>query len=200
METEIEKILLEHLKETLKQFQNYLVWGLVAILSYYLLVINKSNITNINLPVIGSFDSIDKSLASMICISVFFFLGAMATYALERVDRICLTFAYVDKTKIQDDSELIALFENKTKLLQATLTFPSIATENKWLIRIAPMIISIVLIVLARIEIWNSASSFSTQLLILSILLSPFITITVLLLNSWYLTHIPKPDRIKISR
>jgi hypothetical protein len=181
METEVEKILLDNFKETLKQFQNYIVWALVATLSYYLLTLSKSNTTQLNLPVIGSINAIDKSLASVISISVFWFLGAMASYALERADRIAVTLkAY-----------------GKEKLLKAMVTYPSIATEPYPLIRLAPALISILLIIAARVEVWSSASKTDRQLSVLFLLLVPYITIAVKLIKNSL--PVEKPQKLKIK-
>ncbi len=220
MTNESKNILLDNLKETLKQFQNYLVLGLLAALSYFLLVLSKSETASVNLQGIVSANSIDKATASTIWICVFWFLGALATYALERIDRICITYLAIDTQKLSEAKELVSKFRNRKEeltdsetkqftevkefinehytrleILKAATTFPSIATEVYRLVRIAPALISIALIVLARIKIWNSNIHSDVQIYEMIILILPYFVIAIQLLKSSL--PIAKPEKFQ---
>jgi len=180
MEKDAEDILIENLKETLKQFQSYLVWGIIASISYYLLTLNKSATTNLNLPVIGSMEAIDINFARLVSLSIYWILGWMAGYALERTERITLK-----------------LYHRK-EILKAVATYPSIATEIYPIVRIFAGLLPIVIMCLGRIESWNNNSRTDSQIFKIAMLLAPYLTIIILLFRSSL--PLDKPEKIKIER
>lgn len=220
MSDEARNILLENLKESLKQFQKYLVFGLLAALSYFLLVISRSDTTSVNLEGIVSANGVSKEAVSVIWISIFWILGALASYSLERIDRICAKYLDLDSDKIavaksfiakkEDEehalseeeereysaaTEFIAERHLRLEILKAVTTYPSIATEVYPFVRIAPAIISIVVILLARIHIWNPDSRNDIQVIELVFLVIPYIVIALQLLRGSL--PIEKPERYR---
>jgi hypothetical protein len=179
MNKEAEQILIDNLKETLKQFQSYLLWGIVAAITYYLLVLNKSSTTNLELPVIGNLHSVDTSFAKHICLAVYWLLGLMAGYALERTERISI--------KLNDSPEI----------LKAASTYPSIATEIYPLVRVLAGLLPVAIMVFARIEIWNRSLDTDMQIYKLLLLAAPYLTIVVLLIRN--ALPLDKPAKVKIE-
>jgi hypothetical protein len=180
MDKEVQDILLENLKESLKQFQNYLIWGMIASITYYILALNKSNTTNLNLPVVGSMDAVNTHFARLISLAVYWILGCMGSYALERIERIS-----------------VKLFHKK-ELLKAVATYPSIATEIYPLVRVFAGLLPIVILVLGRIELWNNNAKTSDQIYKMVFLIIPYLTIIIQLLKNTL--PLDKPEKIKIDK
>jgi len=109
--TEIEKILSENLKEALRQFQTYLLWGIGSSLSFLILSITSYGSETITIPLPGFFASVNITFAKIIALAIAWIAGALATYQHELAVRIAV--------KLQKNMNL----------LHALLTFPSIATE-----------------------------------------------------------------------
>jgi len=156
--SELDKIKAENLKETLRQFQRYLVWGIGSALSYYILSSINPGSTNVNVPLPGAFVSVTTDFAKTIALAIFWIAGAMANYEHERAQRI-----------------VVSLGSNR-KLVRAILTFPSLATEIYPVVRVAAVIIPAALVVFGLINEWTkSTAGGGDRLTMILLLFSPYL-------------------------
>lgn len=160
--TDSDKILVDNMKETLRQLQSYLVWGIGSSLSFLILSVTDLKSGTVNVPLPGSFVSVNTTFAAAIALSIYWVVGALASYAHERAQRIA--------SKMQDNPELLG----------ATLTFPSIATEFYPAVRVLAAIIPCAFTLVGLIYGWRKAEGnlewriFSTFLL-----LAPYVTLVM---------------------
>ena len=133
-----EEILIDNFRESLRQLQVYIIWGIGSSLSYLILStsVPKPGQTPASIPIPGAFIAIDPGIARVIALSIYWVVGAMATYAFERAQRIAETL------------------RNNPQLLNASLTFPSIATETYTLVRLIPALLPLFLFLSAIIAQW----------------------------------------------
>jgi hypothetical protein len=181
IEKDVENILFDNLKEALKQFQNYLVWGIVACLTYFLLTIGNSTTTSLNITPIGSLPPIDISTGKFISLSVYWILGLLSGFTLERAERISLT-----------------LIDINPRRLKAMLTYPSIATGSHLAVRLFASLIPILIAVSGAIVDWNNDLKASIQIGMILLLIAPYLTIIIFQLQSKM--PLVKQEKIKIER
>jgi hypothetical protein len=162
MNSELEKILLENLKQSLIQYQNYLIGGLVAAILFFLL--SRSTAPTAKLSVgIGSIEAnIKHALYFSFCL--YWISGALASYALENANRIGL--------KLQHNEPL----------LKAAITYPSLATEIHPGIRVIAGILPALIMVYSFLTVKGTTSL--EKIFMLIIIAAPYLTITIELVQT----------------
>jgi hypothetical protein len=178
---ESDKIRVENLKETLRQFQSNLVWGIGSSLSYLILSVSDLGSTHLSVPLPGAFVSVTTDFARAIALAIAWGAGALASYAHERARRIAYGL------------------RSEPDLLRATLTFPSIATEIYPLVRVLPAILPAVFLFIGLLAEWmNTEGETASRLLVAVLLLAPYLT---LIIDLTYLSlPLDKPPRLRLDR
>ena len=163
---ERDDVLLENLREALRQVQRYTVWGIGSALSYFALATTDLGSTSVDVPVpgsFGSFVSVNTEFAKVLALAIFWVAGAMAVYTHEGAIRISRAL------------------QCNPDLLRAALTFPSIATEIYGLVRVSAALIPAGLVLTGLVlDAGLRAYIGSTALLMgTAVLLSPYIVFAI---------------------
>lgn len=157
---ESDKILTDNLKETLRQLQSYVIWGIGSSLSFLILSLSDFRSMNVTVALPGSFVPVSADFAKIIAVSIYWVAGALASYAHERAERIA--------------SRL------NPELLDATLTFPSVATEYYPGVRALAALIPSGFILAGLISSWRkSEGELGLRIFLTAILLVPYITLFI---------------------
>src|SRR5713226_5005543 len=124
--TEVEKVLVDNLKEALQQLQRYMVFGLGS--SLFLLVLSSSHHQSgaeVEIKVPGDFmpGPVPLRLAVAIVVAAYWVVGVLATIAVARPKRI------VRLLRSDADSYAKGPKDNE-KIVEAVLTYPSIPTTK----------------------------------------------------------------------
>jgi hypothetical protein len=158
--TELEKILVENLREGLRQFQTYLTWGIGAALSFLLLSISDLGSETVGLPIPGAFASVNTTFARIIALAIAWVAGALATYTYERIVRI--------KAELWTNA----------KLLRTVLTYPSVLTVIYPGVSLIAVFVPGACIVGGFIFIWNNIpGDFGWRLFLATVSLAPYIVL-----------------------
>src|SRR2546425_2644221 len=174
--TEIEKVLVDNLKEALQQLQRYMVFGLGS--SLFLLVLSSSHQQSgagVEIKVPGDFipGPVPLRMAAAIVVAAYWVAGVLAASAVFRPKRI------VQLLRSNANSYAEGPKHNE-KLVEAVLTYPSIPTTKRHAPRLMLSILLAILFVAAAFQSgWrpNTLWTFVPELL----LVLPYLALTLLL-------------------
>ncbi|NKQ35074.1 MAG: acetylxylan esterase [Chloroflexi bacterium] len=158
---EPEDILVENLRTALDRIQGYMVWGIGSALFLVLLVEATPRLVEtgerVELP--GGFLGTNPQLAGAVVLTVYWVSGFMASYTLSRAERI------VEKLR------------SSPKILDAALTYPSIATTRIHAPRIGAALLPAVLFFIAYVIEGGGWPESFYSLLGLFFLVVPYVTL-----------------------
>jgi len=135
------QILIEHFRESQRQIQTCIVWSIGASLSWLLLALSsgKPGEGTSPVPIPGSFVGAERDVALIIAFTVYWAVGAMATYAAQNAIRI------VAELGKEPDAE---------GLLAALGTYPSVGNERYPGVRVIAAVLPFLLFLAGAIVLW----------------------------------------------
>ena len=174
--TEIEKVLVDNLKEAIQQLQRYMVFGLGS--SLFLLVLSSSHQQSgagVEIKVPGDFipGPVPLGMAAAIVVAAYWVAGMLATIAAARPKRIVWLLrsnanSYAEGPK------------HNEKLLEAVLTYPSIPTTKVHAPRIILSILPAILFIAAALQSGWRPNTLWTSVLV-GWLVLPYLALALLL-------------------
>jgi hypothetical protein len=164
--TELEKILIENLKESLSKLQTYLIWGIGAALSFLLLSVSNLGTATVAIPLPGALTTVNTTFARLIALAIAWFAGALATYTYERTVRI------------------VSKMKSSPEVVRAILSYPSVVTEIYPGVRLMAAIIPAAFILFGFISVWNNIETgFMGRVFLMFFALIPYFTLAVELIT-----------------
>ena len=161
---EVDKLLLENLKEAIRVLHRYMVVGLAAAGSILALASTSSGEP---VPVAGLVTPVPFGFAFSIFVGAYWVFGLLATLIVSRANRIIVMFE--ERGEGPDDRA------QRTELLRATLTLPSIPTIKVYGPRIGLSLLPPILAVIGMVFVFGSRLLGYWPLFGLLMLVAPYV-------------------------